>query len=57
MGTLNLNGSVDALGDAFILIGNLNRSGPTSYGQGDLNADGRIDVLGDAFLLIGNLGR
>ena len=57
VGDINFDGTVNVLGDAFILIGNLNRSGQTSYGQGDLNADGQINVLGDAFRLIGNLGQ
>ena len=54
-GDINLDGTVDVLSDAFVLIGNLNNSA-TSWGQGDLNADGVIDVLSDAFALIANLG-
>ena len=54
-GDLNLDGTVDVLGDAFALIGNLNGAA-TSWAQGDLNADGTVNVLGDAFALIGNLG-
>lgn len=57
VGDINLDGTVDVLGDAFILVGNLNRSGSTSYGQGDLNADNQVNVLGDAFRLVGNLGQ
>ena len=54
-GDLNLDGTVNVLGDAFTLIGNL--GGPaTSWAQGDINGDGNVNVLGDAFALIGNLG-
>ena len=53
-GDANLDGSVDVLGDAFLLINNL--GGPGGWAQGDFNADGNIDVLGDAFVLINNLG-
>jgi hypothetical protein len=56
-GDANLDGMVNVLNDAVILIANLNLSGNTSWGQGDFNADGAVDVLGDAFILIGNLGR
>jgi hypothetical protein len=56
-GDVNLDGSVNVLGDAFILVGNLNSQGPYSYGNGDLNADQTFDVLGDAFLLIAHLGQ
>ena len=55
LGDLNLDGSVDVLGDAFTLIGSLG-SAATSYAQGDINLDGTVDVLEDAFELIGNLG-
>ncbi len=54
-GDIDLDGKVDVLGDAFLLIRNLGTSA-TSWGQGDLNGNGTVDVLGDAFLLIGNLG-
>ena len=57
LGDMNLDGRVDVLTDAFTLIGNLNSTGPYSYGLGDLNADQAVDVLGDAFILIGNLGQ
>lgn len=56
VGDINLDGTVNVLGDAFILVSNLNTSGIASYGQGDLNADGQVNVLGDAFRLVGNLG-
>jgi hypothetical protein len=56
IGDVNLNGFVDVLGDAFILVGNLGGAGPLGYADGDLNADGIVDVLGDAFRLVGNLG-
>ncbi|MDA8563310.1 hypothetical protein N9L06_02545 [Mariniblastus sp.] len=52
---INLDGTVDVLGDAFALIENLNNAA-TSWAQGDLNGDGTVDVLGDAFALIANLG-
>lgn len=55
LGDLNLDGTVNVLGDAFALIGNLGNAA-TSYAQGDLNLDGTVNVLGDAFVLIGNLG-
>ena len=53
-GDLNCDGSVNVLGDAFALIGNLNNPA-TMYSQGDINFDGNVNVLGDAFTLIGNL--
>jgi len=55
LGDLSCDGSVDVLGDAFVLIGNLGNS-VTSYSEGDINLDGTVNVLGDAFALIGNLG-
>jgi len=55
-GDLNLDGTVDVLGDAFALVSNLGGAA-TSWAQGDINGDGAVDVLGDAFALIGNLGR
>ena len=57
LGDINLDGSVDVLGDAFTLIGNLGESGQFGYADGDLNADGQVNVLGDAFRLIGNIGQ
>ena len=54
-GDINLDGTVNVLGDAFILVGSLGSS-VTSWGDGDLNGDEVVDVLGDAFLLVGNLG-
>lgn len=54
-GDVNLDGSVDVLGDAFVLVGGLGKSA-TSWSQGDVNASGSVDVLGDAFALVGNLG-
>ncbi|MDA8563979.1 hypothetical protein N9L06_05955 [Mariniblastus sp.] len=56
VGDINLDGTVDVLDDAFILIGNLGNTG-TGYAGGDLNADQTADVLGDAFRLVGNLGK
>ncbi len=54
-GDVNLDGTVNVLGDAFALVGNLNNPA-SSWAEGDLNADGTVNVLGDAFLLVGNLG-
>ena len=56
LGDVNLDGTVDVLGDAFDLIGFLGASA-TSRSQGDLNANGIVEVLGDAFLMIGQLGQ
>lgn len=55
LGDLNLDGTVNVLGDAFALIGKLGSS-TSSYADGDINFDGTVSVLGDAFVLIGNLG-
>lgn len=55
-GDVNLDGTVNVLGDAFPLVGNLNTAA-TSWSQGDFNADGTVNVLGDAFLLVGNLNK
>ena len=55
LGDVNLDGSVDVLGDGFDLIGSLGQSVP-SRAQGDLNADGFVTVLGDAFILVADLG-
>ena len=57
VGDLNLDGRVDVLGDAFLLIANLGSSGAVSYGLGNINADLVVDVLGDAFALIASLGQ
>lgn len=57
IGDVNLDGTVNVLGDAFSLISNLNAAGPLGWGDGDLNADGQVNVLGDAFQLVGNLGK
>lgn len=54
-GDINLDGTVNVLGDAFILVANLGNS-VTSWGDGDLSGDGIVNVLGDAFLLVANLG-
>jgi hypothetical protein len=54
-GDLNCDGTVNVLGDAFALVGNLGNA-VTSYSQGDINFDGTVNVLGDAFALVGNLG-
>ena len=55
LGDFDCNGTVDVLGDAFILVGSLGQ--PTaSYSEGDADLNGTVDVLGDAFVLVGNLG-
>jgi len=56
IGDINLDGRVDVLGDALILVNNINNE-TSGYANGDLNADGVVDVLGDAIRLIENLGR
>ena len=55
LGDFDLDGTVDVLNDAFVLIGSLGTSS-SSYAEGDINLDGIVDVLGDAFIFIGNLG-
>jgi len=55
LGDLNCDGSVDVLGDAIILIANLNNA-VSSYSLGDINLDGAVSVLSDALALVGNLG-
>ena len=56
VGDINLDGSVDVLGDAFTLVANL-LSDSSNWSDGDLNADGRVDILGDAFALVANLNQ
>ena len=55
LGDLNCDGEVDVLGDAVILVANLNNV-VTCYSQGDINLDGSVNVLGDAVSLIEHLG-
>ena len=55
-GDLNLDGTVNVLGDAFTLVGNLGNA-VSSWASGDVSADGVVNVLGDAFKLVGNLGK
>ena len=55
-GDANLDGRVNVLGDAFILIGNLGTTTNLAFADGNFNGDGQVDVLGDAFILINNLG-
>ena len=57
VGDLNLDGRVDVVDDAFILVSNLDDPNALGYASGDLNADGIVDVVNDAFRLIENLGR
>ena len=56
-GDANLDGRVDVLGDAFVLINNLGTTTNLAFTDGNFNDDGQVDVLGDAFTLINNLGR
>ena len=56
VGDANLDGRVDVLGDAFILVSGLGASSGGTWQQGDFNGDGRVDVLGDAFPLVRNVG-
>ena len=55
LGDFNCDGEVNVLGDAFILVANLNDA-VDSYSLGDVNLDGTVDVLSDAFVLVANLG-
>ncbi|MDA8563220.1 hypothetical protein N9L06_02085 [Mariniblastus sp.] len=55
-GDLNCDGSVSVLGDAFVLVANLNTS-VASYSLGDINFDGSVSVLGDAFIFVANLNQ
>ena len=56
VGDMNLDGVVDVLNDAFVLVSGLGTT-TGGYANGDLNADVVIDVLGDAFQLVANLGQ
>ena len=56
LGDFDLNGTVDVINDAFVLIGNLGDV-VSSYASGDANLDRTVDVIEDAFILIDNLGR
>ena len=56
-GDADLDGSVDVLGDGFILVSNLGTNGGAMWSQGDFNNDGNVDVLGDGFALVRNLGK
>jgi len=56
-GDANLDGQVDVLGDALILISNLGTTSGAVWAQGDLDADGRVNVLSDALRLISRLGQ
>lgn len=55
LGDLNCDGTVNVLGDAFILVAGLGNPA-TRYTEGDINLDGMVNVLGDAFALVANLG-
>ena len=57
IGDLNLDGTVDVLGDGFTLVSNLGSEGPFGYANGNLNADFAIDLLADVFVFVSNLGK
>jgi glucosylceramidase len=57
VGDVNLDGTVNVLGDAFTLVSNVNSPGPLGWGDGDLTGDGIVTVLRDAFQLVRNLGQ
>lgn len=57
IGDLNLDGTVNVLGDGFTLVSNLGSEGPFGYANGNLNADFAIDLLADVFVFVSNLGR
>ena len=48
-GDFNLDGSVDVLNDAFILVGNL--GSPGGFTDGDLSGDGFVDQVDLAFFV------
>jgi len=54
-GDANLDGRVDVLGDALLLVTNLPITDGATWAQGDFNDDGNVNVLGDALILVGNL--
>ena len=56
-GDVNLDGRVDVLNDAFVLVENLGNNGEATWSYGDFNGDQITDVLNDAFILVANLGR
>jgi len=56
-GDANLDGQVNVLGDALLLVGNLGTTGGATWAQGDFNNDGNVNVLGDALILVGMLGQ
>ena len=54
---MNLDGTVNVLGDAIRLVANLGMQGPElGYADGDINGDQQVNVLGDAIVLVANLG-
>ena len=56
-GDANLDGVVNVLGDAFILVANLGTTSGAGWVDSDFNADGMVNVLRDAFPLVANLGK
>ena len=57
LGDASLDGIVNVLGDAFVLVGNLNSTTNLAWADGNFNGDDRVNVLSDAFLLVSNLNR
>ncbi len=55
-GDQKMDGIVDVLADASVLLNNLDMQEP-SYFDGDLNGDGAVTVLGDVSILINNLNQ
>ena len=57
VGDANLDGSVDVLVDAFVVVANLNTTTDLGFLAGDFTGDGQVTVVDDAFILVANLGR
>ncbi len=55
LGDANLDGQVDVLTDASIVVNNLGQQ-VNRYQDGDFDKSGLVDVLGDASIVIDNLG-
>ena len=54
-GDVDLDGTVSVVGDAFVMVANLNNA-VSSWSQGDVSGDGLVSVVDDAFKLVANLG-
>ena len=55
IGDINLDGTVNVLGDIFVIIGSLGMDG--GFSEGDLNADGFVNILGDIARAAPNFGQ